>query len=972
MASAALLAYGVRPVRAAPPLNCTTDGTATIVTCTGDQSGGVLLNNGGGTYTILNVNNLTTNIAPASGVVGVEFDSNGAVTLNVNPGPFAIITTDAIGIFAVSNTNTVTVNSTADISTSGSGATALQASGQNALVSITSSGNIATSGNNAFGIVAGTVYGDVIINSSSNIATTGTFSAGINVGTIGHLGTNDGAITIRSTGNITTSGSSAIGINAATVYGPVDITSSGNIAVSGAASIGINAQTQGDVRITSTGNIASGPDSSVGILALSQSGSVLITSTGDVATAGQTGIGIYARAGQIATVYASGNITTLGDNAPGIAASGYTGTIVVSSATIRTSGTDSHGITAYGAGDVVVTSTSKITTTGPTSDGINVVSTNGMAAVVNSGDISATGTGSAGIYAAGRAGSVVMNLGNVVGGPCCAGVMQRSANATTLLNWGTITAGLADFAIESDSASNTVENFGTVTGDVSLTGGPSAFNNHAGALFNSGASVQAGLVTNDGVIAPGGRGTIETTALGDDFVQTGTGVFAVDVDAVAATSDQIVVSDTAALAGKVAVSLLSIPPTAAQTFLILSSLGTTDNGLGLIASPALHATLSFPNGQDVILGINVDFYVDDLNPNQRAIGENLDAAFHAGVGGLGPVILGLLNTVSDDAYKAALNQLLPELYSDAEISALYASLGFSNSLLSCKVNGTDTAAIIREGQCLWAGANARFLDSGTTFDQIGFNETAGLFTAGAQVALDNVWRLGFAGGFQTSTLDTATNAQSQGSLGQGGVALKYNPGPLLIAGTLSGGGGQYDTKRPMSFGGFTGLAEGDQSLGFFNGGMRVAYVFGEPHLYWKPTLDMNLTYLHLGAVAESGGNGAGLAIASQGQTVFTLAPTLEAGTEWWLAGGTLVRPMLRAGAIWYTNNDLALNASFESAPAGVGPFTINTKLDDVMGLVSAGVDVITSNDSVLRLSYDAQLGETTQIQSVGIKGSAKF
>ena len=63
-----------------------------------------------------------------------------------------------------------------------------------------------------------------------------------------------------------------------------------------------------------------------------------------------------------------------------------------------------------------------------------------------------------------------------------------------------------------------------------------------------------------------------------------------------------------------------------STFLILSVLGgATDNGLGLIASPALHATLSFPNGQDVILGINVDFYIDDLNPNQRAIGENIDA-----------------------------------------------------------------------------------------------------------------------------------------------------------------------------------------------------------------------------------------------------------------------------------------------------------------------------------------------------------
>jgi hypothetical protein len=703
--------------------------------------------------------------------------------------------------------------------------------------------------------------------------------------------------------------------------------------VSGATSIGINARTQGDVQITSTGNITSGPDSSVAILAQSQSASVVVTSTGDIATAGQNGVGIYARAGQVATVYASGNITTLGDNAPGITASGYSGALVVSTGKIRTYGTDSPGITAYGSGDVAVTSTSKITTTGPTSDGINVISTTGLAAVVNSGDVSATGFGSAGIYAAGYAGSVVLNFGNVVGGPCCAGVMQRSAYATTLLNWGTITAGLGDFAIDSVGASNTVENFGTITGDVSLTGGPSAFNNHVGALFNSGASVFADTVINDGTIAPGGRGTLEQTLLTGGLEQTRTGIIAVDVDAVANTSDEITVVGSAALAGKVAVNVLSLPPITAQTFTILTSSNTTDDGLGLLASPALHATLTFPDGHDVVLGLGVDFLVDTLNPNQKAIAGNLDAIFQAGVGGLGPAILGLLNTLSDDEYKAALDQLSPQIYSQAEIAALYASLAFSNSLLSCKVNGSDTAAIIREGQCLWAGANARFLDSGTSSRQIGFNETAGLFTAGAQVALDNVWRLGFAGGYQQSTLETATNAQSDGTLGQGGVALKYNPGPLLLAGTLSGGGGQYDTKRPMAFGGFTGLAQGDQGLAFFNGGFRAAYVFGDPHFYWKPIVDANITYLHLGGVTESGGNVAGLAVQARGQAVFTLAPTLEAGSEWWLANGTLVRPMLRAGAIWYANNDLGLSAAFEEAPAGVRPFTINTRLDDVMGLM---------------------------------------
>ena len=70
--------------------------------------------------------------------------------------------------------------------------------------------------------------------------------------------------------------------------------------------------------------------------------------------------------------------------------------------------------------------------------------------------------------------------------------------------------------------------------------------------------------------------------------------------------------------------------------------------------------------------------------------------------------------------------------------------------MSCKVNGTDTASIIREGQCLWAGASAVFLDTRHDDRSDRLHETAGLFTAGAQVALDNVWRLGFAGGYQTA------------------------------------------------------------------------------------------------------------------------------------------------------------------------------------------------------------------------------
>ena len=56
----------------------------------------------------------------------------------------------------------------------------------------------------------------------------------------------------------------------------------------------------------------------------------------------------------------------------------------------------------------------------------------------------------------------------------------------------------------------------------------------------------------------------------------------------------------------------------------------------------------------------------------------------------------------------------------------------------------------------------------------------------------------------------------------------------------------------MAFGGFAGIAEGEQRLGFVNGGMRVAYVLGSPQLYWKPMLDINLATLQLGGFTESG------------------------------------------------------------------------------------------------------------------------
>ena len=719
-----------------------------------------------------------------------------------------------------------------------------------------------------------------------------------------------------------------------------------------------------------------------GIYAESANGSIIIDAAANIRTSGfdSAAIAAAANAGDI-RISSRGNISTSGagsslfEAAFGISATSLTGNITVNSdSDITTTGVSAAGILAFTDGSVTVVSTGNITTTGVSADGIDAVSGSGTATVISLGNVSATGVGSSGIVASGQD-ALVENYGTVIGGPCCDAI-GLSGNTATLRNYGTIIGNSTGFAIFATGNDVIVDNFATVTGNVFAFGASSAvFNNHAGALLNSGEELSAGVIINDGTIAPGGRGTVLTTENPfGGLVQNVDGIYAVDLDPQAATSDYINLVDTAALAGKVDVNLLSLPLGAAQSFLILTAAnGAIDNGLGVVASPALHSTLLFdPNGQDVYLGIAVDFAVDGLNRNQRAIALSLDHVFTGGAGGLGPALLGLLNVDDLGQYKNALDQLSPEIYADAEISALYAGLAFSSSLLSCKVNGTDTASIIREGQCLWAGASARFLNTNSTSQQIGFNETAGLFNAGAQIALDDVWRLGFAGGYQSSTLNTATGATSDGDLGQAGIALKYNPGALLLAGTLTGGGAHYDTRRPMAFGGFTGIAESGHDLGIFSASLRAAYVLGSPHLYAKPILDASVTQLELGGFTESGGGGAALSVESASNTVFAITPSVEVGTEFWLGNGTLVRPMIRLGGVFYAGDDLAVAASFADAPAGVAPFTIRTDLDDAMGLVGAGLDVINGNDAALRLSYDGQIGETTRIHAVGVKGSARF
>ena len=75
--------------------------------------------------------------------------------------------------------------------------------------------------------------------------------------------------------------------------------------------------------------------------------------------------------------------------------------------------------------------------------------------------------------------------------------------------------------------------------------------------------------------------------------------------------------------------------------------------------------------------------------------------------------------------------------------------------------------------------------------------------------------------YERALLDTDSNASSDAERIHGGAVLKYNPGPLLLAGAVSGGWGWYDTDRQVNFPGFFAAAHSDNDIGYVNGRFRA-------------------------------------------------------------------------------------------------------------------------------------------------------
>lgn len=640
--------------------------------------------------------------------------------------------------------------------------------------------------------------------------------------------------------------------------------------------------------------------------------------------------------------------------------------------------------------DVTLTQTGNITVS---VDGIKAMSaggangTAGDVTVVQSGTIAAGGYGIlANIYGQASVGSIVLELTDSTiysSGGTNAGVRLEGLVDTSnrLDNYGVTTlSALSGRAVSATDGDDTFNNFGDLTtvGSVDLGAGTNFINNRAGATYNSGTTVDLGtgnLFTNDGTLSPGGSHTIATTSITGNFVQTSTGQLLTDINMAGGTGDLTTVLGTASLAGNVRVQATDLALGQQQVTIFSAAGGVTNDGLGLIASPVLNASLVFSNSNDVALATRIDFVPTglQLNQNQTDLAQYLDVAAHSGSSGLDPLLLALVNGPSDMVeYRSALNQLLPAVFLNSETTSILSSAEFSSDLFSCNIAGMGNA-FIRQDECLWVRPKSRRFDFEGNSQNIGFDDRATGLSAGAQFRFASDWFANVALGYERGNTETSSGAKSESDHYQAGLGLKYQTGPWLFAGAASGGVAQFQTMRPIGLPGFAGVvARSDPDIGFVTGQLRAAYLADFASWYAKPVVDMRMTYLDRNSVTEPGGGSANLRVSGANDTYFSISPAVEFGTEYAMGFGAAVKPFLKTGITYLADTHSSLTAGFVAADPGTDGFTIDSSVDDLYADIEAGVQFFTHDGSSLSLGYKDMISEDTRQNSVFAKGTMKF
>ncbi|HEY0940311.1 MAG TPA: hypothetical protein VGE08_09465 [Steroidobacter sp.] len=889
----------------------------------------------------------------------------------------------------------------------GSGAAGLGGS-----IDVTNRGAIRTSGDFAHGIVAQSVAGGGGL--AGIVNPHGVTSTQFGSGMRGLLTSIDGA-------GASFAGSLGGGGDA----GEVSVDNSGNIWTRGDGAYGILAQSAagtgdaGTVRVVSSGSIRTEGLQAHAIYAQSTSsadvGAIDLDLGGTVLALGQNAHGLYAESttdqGDAAAIHTvlNGDFGSLDGHAvylQSVASAGNAGPIAIhANGSIASAAAGGHGIyarseaNAGNSGELVLDLSGDITSSGAAAHAVHAESnaTGGRAGGLTmtfAGNVIATGDDAHGIFAESigeqGSGDITIAIEDAIirgGAGGAAGIVISGAADNTLNNHGTIghLSQLGQSAIRAGAGNETVTNFGVLVGDVHLGDGVNALTNAVGGTFVSGASVDLGAqgtAVNTGAWSVGNVNSVAATTLNGSLAQLAGGYMLIDYDHATRTADHIDVTDTAVLAGGIALNQMNTGWTKPGTWtvpLVSADGGVSVGDVALTAPSSLITQYAIKSSAaEMWLEISSDFTPEQLSggmtAEERSVGEYLNKV--QSIGGAADMTSTIESLVAIDdasALRQAYDQLSPGGYASVHSSQLASGMRFSDALLSCKVRDGDYH-FAAEQECGWLSFSTSSEEYDARAKANGYERKSNRIGGGAQWALSDRWYAGVAASFERDTIDTQTlmgfNAQSASGRGVHlGAVIKGVFGNTVWATSLSGSFSDYDTER-LAYQGYRAQSDQDVLGGALQ--MRLAHAFDFDRWYVRPMMDVGTTRVHMDSFREHGAGAGSLIVKGSDNDFLHVRPALEAGFDaaW---GENIARFSARFGITRFVSGgNIEVSAALAGAPIDGGSFEITQAMDRTVRELAAGMDVFTSSGFVLRMGYSGQFSANGRSNGGMLKVSWPF
>lgn len=572
----------------------------------------------------------------------------------------------------------------------------------------------------------------------------------------------------------------------------------------------------------------------------------------------------------------------------------------------------------------------------------------------------------------GNASVTIGNDGQVTAwGSDSTGVVIRSplGNATlTVAEGGTLQAmASGGIAFSGQSQQTTVNNSGTIIGDIAAFGKPMLTNYATGTLKPlSQIAVINGTLSNYGTFDTS-LATGKSITIDGNFVNETSGHIIGVVDHSTTSSTTIGVLGTATLGGTLDIH----PKTMANSTVTVL---TASDGLTVGPDFATARTHLFrydhsQSGNSLMVRPQAEFTkaAGAVGGNQQQVANHLQQIWDSGTR-MDAGFTALAGVKDAAGNRQALNSLSGETVGAAAAARFTSSRSFITNLYSCPVYAT-TNLVSQEGSCVWARGFGNATIRDTSADALGYRLSSETLQVGGQWQIAPGWFAGGSLAYESSRLDGGQGtARVTGDSLIAGAVVKYQTGGWLVSGGIDAGYGWYDSRRQITVGNIIGTATGSPESWHVGAHGRISYQMPFRSFYLKPSLDLHATYVGSNAYSERGAAPFDLAVDSRRALALSATAAIEIGTAIDLGSHGTLRPYASAGLTLTRADDWEARTRFASLSNLPASFKATSPVPGTLARLTIGADLIGNGNWDAKLQYIADIGSSYQSHT----GMAKF